>query len=194
MKPTRFLFFDWHAIDLVCVLIVIILAYFASFPGGFLSFGVPSPPGGPPSPPTPTPLPTVLLSLSPETGEVAEDDSLSLDILLDATQQPVESIDVVLTFDPDYFKLSDLMEGTIPNLEYSVIPQGEGKAKLVGFPTDPDAPPFSDSGTFGTVVLKALKVTSQTQVEFNPNETVAALGGDQVSVSTRKGIYGITSS
>lgn len=137
-----------------------------------------------------TPTPTAILSLSPASVQLVKDQIFSVNIILDPNQESVDAVDAILVYDPNLLEVSGLIPSDLfPN--YPVQNYGEGKVQLSAFAvgTTGNPTPVTESGTIGTISLKA-KTAGVTKLEFS-SECIVVSKGVNVLKSTIGGIYTI---
>jgi hypothetical protein len=166
--------------------------------------GVPDPPTATPSPSAVATLPTatptsplgpgqVGARIDPSTTSVSSGSPFTLDVIIEAGTQPVDSSQVCLDFDPVYLQVLGLIPGSIPwTTMTSTFDNTEGQIDYAaGFLTG------ETTGTFSlvTIQFQATTATPGTDVVFcltSPRDTTVYYGITNVLASTTDGQVVIT--
>lgn len=128
---------------------------------------------------------TSTLALSPSTLELKVGEELPVSVVL--SKNPVSAIDVVLTYDPAVFSLSNLKNGTVfPKLLTQKMEEGK---LTVSASLDPADTKDAEVGEVFSFTLKALAPAEESVVEFNRDSTLTALNGENVLGVTVGGSY-----
>ncbi|MBM4401819.1 MAG: hypothetical protein FJ044_01070 [Candidatus Cloacimonetes bacterium] len=139
---------------------------------------------------TATPSPTAILSLSPEQAYLVKDQIFSVNIIFNPGQESVDAVDAVLVYDPNLLEVLGLIPSEL-FASYPVQDFGEGKIQLSAFAvgTTGNPKPVTESGTLGTISLKA-KAVGIAKLEFSSDSIVASKGAN-VLEETSGGVYTI---
>lgn len=137
--------------------------------------------------PAPTEEPTTTLSLSPSSQALKVGEVTNVSVILSKT--PVQSADIVLTWDPKVFNLYNIRNGTIlPN----VLNQNLTAGKLTfSASVDPTAKNAS-TGEMFAFSLKALSPSTSSPVEFDKKLTITSSDGKNILGLTVGGNYSVS--
>lgn len=122
----------------------------------------------------PAEAPKTSLSLSPASAELTVGQTQEITVSL--TDVPVTAIDVVLTYDPTTFSVSNVTNGDIfGRVIRNTVEDGKVIFSASVLPEKKDALSEGDVLTF---TVKALNSSGSAFIAFDPTETITALGGE----------------
>lgn len=126
------------------------------------------------------------LSLVTEQSRVTVGEEISVNIVLDAKIYDIPAADVMISFDPDFIEVTEVVDGEIFSAyPYKKIKQTDGRV-IISAAADPDSL-FSGQGVVATLKVRT-KVAGITDLNFifededsTLNTYVATIGGESVS-------------
>lgn len=142
--------------------------------------------------PSKTSLPTVAtkqitsLTLEPTQKTVNVGDTLPLEVAISG--EPVQAVDIVLHYDPQFLRADAVIEGTVfSRFLQKTINKG---TIIISTSIDPAKSQIAaTSGTVFTVNFSAIAPASSTDVTFNTQKTILAKGGVNYLGTATGGTY-----
>ena len=126
--------------------------------------------------------PSTTLSITPDSHTMTVGETVDLEVVL--SDITVVSADVVLTYDPEVFEITNLTNGTvfpkqIKDSDEEEIDNEEGRVNYHGtVAATKDAADNTSEGTVFTITAKALSETEAATIGFDLDRTKTALGGN----------------
>jgi len=138
--------------------------------------------------PSPTPAPSASLTISPSQKSLKVGEVMPVTVAISG--EPVQAVDVVLTYDPRYFTASKIQKGkTFDQFLKQTIQQGKVSVSAAVGPTA--ASKTAGPGEIFTVNLTAIAATTSAQVSFAPSDTILAKNGENLLKIAVGGSYQI---
>lgn len=135
----------------------------------------------------PTEAPTTNLSLDPPSKNMRVGEVTDVTVILSKT--PVQAADIVITFDPKVFSISNIRNGTIlPNILKQNLEQGK---LTYSASVDPEAKNELTGEVF-TFSLRALSPATSSAIDFDKNMTITSSEGKNTLGLTVGGNYTIS--
>lgn len=118
--------------------------------------------------------PKTRLALSPisKTLKVGSIQKVSVDLL----ELPVTATDIVLTYDPAVFAVSNVQNGTI--FERVLVNKNENGSIMFSAAVSPSKALSATKGTILSFTVRALKETPSSLIQFDTQKTITALNGE----------------
>ena len=158
-----------------------------------------SPPGIPAPTITPTPPPAgsqnpAFLTITPSISTLKKGETLTLTLVLDTGDFEIDTVDLVLNFDPGFLRAESATPGTIfPQYPIQKIENGKVQISAAGEIKDGQVIGFKGQGEYARIVFQALEATDSTQVSFAPNSIAASAGVNRLNLNQcQPGNYQIT--
>lgn len=131
----------------------------------------------------------VSFTLNPQKQTVTAGETFVVSVNLDSKKERLDAVDVVLEFDPQVLKVSQVSEGTFFSL-YPVMKVEEGRVVLagtIGFGAE-QKEGVSGQGLFAKITLTPL-ANGQSSLAFSKEKTLAVYQGESLPVDTKDGTY-----
>lgn len=126
--------------------------------------------------PTVTPKPYSRLQIVVPNTTVTKGQAVPVSVAID--KEPAQAVDVVLTYDANVFTASNIVMGTaFPNPIRKLIQPGK---VLVSASLTPETQNVKANGTIFTVTLTAKAAVTDSQIGFDPKDTIVAVNGKNI--------------
>ena len=129
--------------------------------------------------------PTTALAISPATKVLKVGQSIPVSVVI--SKEPVQAVDVVLTYDPEVFTVSNVVKGDLFPMKLRQKLE-QGKIALSASVT-PDSPAATGNGDIFTFSLTAISATPSSTVDFDKKDTITAKNGENTLGETTPGKY-----
>lgn len=129
----------------------------------------------------PTPVPS-LLKLDPSAQTLKVGETLSVTLSLSSGDEEIDAVDAIVNFDPAVFRVEKIVPGkifTLYPIKESDNKSGQVQLSAAAEIKESKITSFRGSGELGTIVFRALKAASSTEVSWDTN-SIAAFNGQNI--------------
>lgn len=158
-------------------------------------------PTPPVSKPTPTPTPAgggganpAFFTIIPSVSTIKKGETLPLSLSLTTGDFEIDSVDLILKFNPMFFKINSVQKGSVlPQYPVQKIEGNKITVSAAAEIQDGQVVGFKGEGEYVKIIFQALAVTDSTQITFDSNSVAAGAGINRLNLDKcQPGDYQIT--